>query len=77
MMLRRRNLNSVLLVGVITSLVLALHYVLVSKQGKLISTPRVVDALENIVPTENGKLLSSNRDSVTTGAQLPNKEIGR
>ena len=77
MMLRRRNLISVLLVGVIASLVLALHYVLVSKQGSLISTPRVVDALENIVPTEDGEFLSSNRDSVKRGAQLPNKEIGR
>ena len=58
-MLRRCKVRPAVLLGFILSLVLAIHYFLIPKQGHLIniSADRVMDALENIVTKNNGELV--------------------
>ena len=47
---------STLFIGfIITSLLLAVHYFFITKQGNLISTHRVMDLLKNIITKDDGE----------------------
>ena len=56
MILRRSILQPAVLIGFIVSLlVLAVHFSLIKKQGKLVSAHRVMDVLENVITKEYGE----------------------
>ena len=56
MMFRKQNLFSILLVGLVISSVLAVHFFLISKEQNLIPATRVMDIVDNVMAKENGEL---------------------